>query len=163
MHKIPFRSARCIVVTVSDTRTVDTDKSGQLIKHLLEENTHICANHIIVKDEQLMIDEMISEGVNNKEVDIILMTGGTGIAKRDVTIEVVEKKLTKIVPGFGELFRMISYKEDIGSRAMMSRAIAGTIGDKFIVAMPGSSGAVRLAMKRLILPEIPHIIHELKK
>jgi len=163
MHKIPFRSARCIVVTVSDTRTVDTDKSGQLIKHLLEENNHICANHIIVKDEQLMIDEMISEGVNNKEVDIILMTGGTGIAKRDVTIEVVEKKLTKIVPGFGELFRMISYKEDIGSRAMMSRAIAGTIGDKFIVAMPGSSGAVRLAMKRLILPEIPHILHELKK
>jgi|SRR5690625_292461 len=163
MHKIPFRSARCIVVTISDTRTVDTDKSGQLIKHLLEENNHICANHIIVKDEQLMIDEMISEGVNNKEVDIILMTGGTGIAKRDVTIEVVEKKLTKIVPGFGELFRMISYKEDIGSRAMMSRAIAGTIGDKFIVAMPGSSGAVRLAMKRLILPEIPHILHELKK
>src|SRR5690625_2673878 len=108
MHKIPFRSARCIVVTVSDTRTVDTDKSGQLIKQLLEENDHICAKHEIVQDDELMIDRMISEGITDQEIDMILMTGGTGISKRDVTIEVVEERLVKEVPGFGEIFRKLS-------------------------------------------------------
>ncbi len=163
MHKVPFQSAYCLVVTVSDTRTIETDKSGQLIKQLLEENHHVCSNHIIINDEHSLIDRTISQGVNEQQINLILITGGTGISNRDVTIEVVENRLAKELPGFGELFRMISYKEDVGSRAMMSRAIAGTIGNTFIVAMPGSSGAVSLAMEKLILPEIPHILHELNK
>lgn len=163
MHHTKERSMNCLIATVSDTRTIETDKSGQLIKELLEINGHKCIDHFIVRDEKEEIEKIIERGIHHKQVDAILMTGGTGIAARDVTIEIVQKKLEKEISGFGEIFRMLSYTEDIGSAAIMSRAIAGVIKRKVIFAMPGSSGAVKLAMNKLILPELSHIFHELHK
>ncbi|MEI3606053.1 MogA/MoaB family molybdenum cofactor biosynthesis protein [Pseudogracilibacillus sp. SE30717A] len=163
VHRVKKRSVHCLIVTVSDTRTVDTDKSGKLIRELLEQNEHKCVNHVIVPDDMDTIEQIIQQGLINEQVEAILLTGGTGISVRDVTIEVVEKIIEKEIPGFGEIFRMLSYTEDIGSAAMMSRAIAGVKNSKVIIAMPGSSGAVKLAMGKLILPEISHIIYELNK
>lgn len=163
MHHVEKQSVRCLVATVSDTRTIETDKSGHLIKELLHKEGHECVKHVIVPDEMAEIDQLISEGIENEQVEAVLLTGGTGISARDVTIEVVERKIEKEIPGFGEIFRMLSYTDDIGSAAMMSRAIAGVKNRKVIFAMPGSSGAVKLAMKKLILPELSHIIHELYK
>ena len=163
MHHVEERSVRCFVATVSDTRTIETDKSGRLIIDLLEKANHTCIEHTIVKDEMDEIKAMLTRAVENDKVDVILLTGGTGIAKRDVTIEVVEEMFEKTIPGFGELFRMLSYTEDIGSRALLSRATAGVVDEKVVVAMPGSSGAVKLAMNKLIIPELSHFVHELRK
>lgn len=163
MHPVEERSVACFVATVSDTRTVETDKSGKLIIELLEKADHTCVEHTIVKDDMEAIKVLIEQVLEDERVEVILLTGGTGIAKRDVTIEVVEKMFDKTIPGFGELFRMLSYTEDIGSRAMLSRATAGVVAGKIVVAMPGSSGAVKLAMNKLIIPEINHFIHELHK
>lgn len=163
MHHVEEKSIHCLVATVSDTRTVGTDKSGKLIKELLKEKGHRCERHLIVPDEQEEIDELIKKGIADNRVEAILLTGGTGISVRDVTIEVVEKNIEKEISGFGEIFRMLSYTEDIGSAAIMSRAIAGVKNRKAIFAMPGSSGAVKLAMNKLILPELSHIVHELHK
>lgn len=163
MHHVEERSVRCFVATVSDTRTIETDKSGRLIIDLLEKANHTCIEHTIVKDEMDEIKAMLTRAVENDKVDVILLTGGTGIAKRDVTIEVVEEMFEKTIPGFGELFRMLSYTEDIGSRALLSRATAGVVNEKVVVAMPGSSGAVKLAMNKLIIPELSHFVHELHK
>ena len=158
------QSVRCFIATISDTRTVETDKSGQLIKQLLLEGKHLVAGHTIVRDEQTEIEALLEQVMIRDDIEAILLTGGTGISNRDVTIEVVEEKITKAIPGFGEIFRMLSYTEDIGSAAMMSRAIAGVLKNgQLIFSMPGSSGAVNLAMNKLILPEISHMIHELNK
>lgn len=154
---------RCKVVTVSDTRTEKTDKSGKIIRELLEEHGHQISSYEIVVDEQKPIKEAIVSGCNQQDVDAVLLNGGTGIAKRDVTYEVVRGLLEKELPGFGELFRMLSYTEDIGSAAMLSRAIAGTVSGTAVFSMPGSSGAVKLAMNKLILPELGHVISELRK
>lgn len=161
--KISRKDIGCFVMTVSDTRTVETDKSGQLIKDYLSEQAFLIIDHCIVKDEKEAISSVLDEILEDKRVTIILITGGTGIAKRDVTIEVVEDRLVKKIPGFGEIFRLISYTDDIGSAAIMSRAVAGVAQDKAIFAMPGSSGAVKLAMEKLIIPEIEHIASELRK
>ncbi|HEU5139001.1 MAG TPA: molybdenum cofactor biosynthesis protein B [Bacillales bacterium] len=154
---------RCKVVTVSDTRTEETDKSGKLIRRLLEEFGHVTVDYEIVIDQQEAIREAVVSGCSRKDIDAVLLNGGTGIAKRDVTYEVVESLLEKEIPGFGELFRMLSYTEDIGSAAILSRAIAGTVFDTAVFSMPGSSGAVKLAMNKLILPEIGHVVAELHK
>lgn len=153
----------CLIITVSDTRTVDNDKSGLLIKELLEKEQHNVIQHVIVPDEKKEIVEIIDQAITDGKIDAILMTGGTGISRRDVTIEVVKNKIDKELNGFGEIFRVLSYTDDIGSPAMMSRAIAGVIDRKVIFAMPGSSGAVKLAMNKLILPELSHIMAELYK
>lgn len=157
------KGIKCLIVTVSDTRTVETDKSGQLIKKYIEEAGYGCSEHLIIKDEQAAIEELLFRGVNNLKVDVVLMTGGTGIAKRDVTIEVVERHIEKSIPGFGEIFRMLSYQEDIGSKAILSRATAGIKGRTAIFALPGSSAAVKLAMEKLVIPELPHVISEIHK
>lgn len=154
---------RCKIITVSDTRTVETDKSGALIKTLLQENGFFVADHVIVKDEQDEIRVAVLSGSEKHEIDAILLNGGTGIAKRDVTIEVVQALLDKEIVGFGELFRMLSYTEDIGSAAILSRAIAGVCQDTAVFSMPGSTGAVKLAMYKLILPELGHVVQEIKK
>lgn len=117
----------------------------------------------IVKDDKESIQQAVLAGYHREDVDVVLTNGGTGITKRDVTIEAVSVLLDKEIVGFGELFRMISYLEDIGSSAMLSRAIGGTIGRKVVFSMPGSSGAVRLAMNKLILPELGHITFELHR
>lgn len=164
MHHVKERSVRCLIATISDTRTVENDKSGQLIKQLLLDHQHDVVDHTIVRDEEAEIEQLIDMAMHRDDVEAILLTGGTGIAARDVTIEVVESKIVKAIPGFGEVFRMLSYTEDIGSAAIMSRATAGVLEKgQLIFSMPGSSGAVKLAMNKLILREISHMVHELNK
>lgn len=153
----------CKVITVSDTRDKDTDKSGKLMIELLEGAGHRVAEYAIAKDEEEAIKSEVLKGCKNPEIEVIITNGGTGIALRDVTIETMQKLFDKEITGFGELFRMLSYQEDIGSAAMLSRAIAGVIGDKAVFSTPGSSGAVKLAMNKLILPELGHVVRELKK
>lgn len=152
------------VLTVSDTRTVETDKGGALVREYLRDaNVEIFeAGSFIVKDD---VDE-IQRAIDNMlgSVDAIITTGGTGIAKRDVTIEAVTPYFHKEIEGFGEIFRMLSFTEDIGSRSILSRAAAGTTEhNRVIIALPGSSGAVKLAMERLVVPELAHIVSELNK
>ncbi len=154
---------RCKVITVSDTRTAETDKSGKLMIESLETAGHKIVEYVIVKDEAEPIRSEVLKGSANPEVDVILTNGGTGIARRDVTIETVQSLFEKEIPGFGEIFRIVSYQEDIGSAALLSRAAAGVVNDRAVFSTPGSTGAVRLAMEKLILPEIGHVVRELKK
>jgi len=156
-------SVHCKIITVSDTRTKDTDKSGKLMIELLENAGHLITDYVIVKDEAEPIKNEVLKGCDNPDIDVILTNGGTGIAKRDVTIETVQRMFEKEITGFGELFRMLSYQEDIGSAAILSRAAAGVVKDKAVFSTPGSTGAVRLAMEKIILPEIGHVVRELKK
>ncbi|MCH1627597.1 MogA/MoaB family molybdenum cofactor biosynthesis protein [Ferdinandcohnia quinoae] len=157
------KNVKCKIITISDTRTMETDKSGQLMISMLNEYGHEIIDYEIVKDEQEAIQHAIIRGCENNDIDIILTNGGTGIAKRDVTIEIVQQLIEKEIVGFGELFRMLSYTEDIGSAAILSRAIAGIRDNTAIFSTPGSSGAVKLAMTKLILPELGHVVRELKK
>lgn len=153
----------CHVITVSDTRTKDTDRSGQLIHQLIADHGHQVADYHIIKDEYTEIQSLLRESATQPEIDVILLNGGTGIAKRDTTVEAVSSLLDKELPGFGELFRYLSFTEDIGSAAILSRAIAGVHNNTAIFSMPGSTGAVNLAMTRLILPELHHIVREIRK
>ncbi|MGM0874903.1 MAG: MogA/MoaB family molybdenum cofactor biosynthesis protein [Bacillota bacterium] len=163
-HKLEApHSVNCKVITISDTRNEETDKSGKLIKMLLEESGHNVVEYEIVRDEKTLIRSSVLKGCETREIDVVLTNGGTGIAKRDVTIEAVHSVIEKEIPGFGELFRMLSYQEDIGSAAILSRAIAGVSMDTAVFAMPGSSGAVKLAMEKLILPELGHVAREIRK
>lgn len=154
---------KAAVITVSDTRTQENDKSGALIQKLLLEHHHEVVQYEIVKDDSLSIRRLVTEIIRKKIADCILLNGGTGISKRDVTIETVKPLFEKELAGFGELFRMLSYTEDIGSAAILSRAAAGVSGGVAIFSMPGSTGAVKLAMEKLILPEIRHIVNEIRK
>jgi molybdopterin adenylyltransferase len=157
------RVVRCKVITVSDTRTPETDKSGMLMKELLIAAGHEIVDYVIVKDESEPIKSEVLKGCSHPDIEVVLTNGGTGIAKRDVTIESVQSLFDKEIPGFGEIFRMLSYQEDIGSAALLSRASAGVVNDRAVFATPGSTGAVRLAMEKLIIPEIGHVVRELTK
>ncbi|CAG7912882.1 molybdenum cofactor biosynthesis protein B [Mammaliicoccus sciuri] len=152
------------VLTVSDTRTKETDKGGQLVQQYLKDlNVEIKEGHYqIVKDDVTEIQTQVNEWLNN-DVDAIITTGGTGISQRDVTIEAIKPLLDKEIEGFGEIFRYLSYTEDVGTRAILSRAIAGTVGHQVIISIPGSTGAVKLAMEKLITKELNHLVHELNK
>ena len=152
----------CAVITVSDTRTPETDKSGQLILERLKAAGHTVSAYHIVKDEPTEIRPLLETLLATPAVEAILINGGTGVARRDVTFDTIVGMLDKQLPGFGELFRMLSF-EEIGSAAMLSRAAAGTAKGRVVFSIPGSSGAVKLAMDRLILPEMPHIVYELTK
>lgn len=152
----------CMIVTISDSRTAETDASGQLITRLLGENGHTIIRYEVAPDEPAAIEQLLREGVAAEAVQVILCNGGTGISVRDRSYEAVERVLEKRLDGFGELFRMLSY-QDIGSAAMMSRATAGIAADTVIFSMPGAKGAVELAMERLILPELGHLVWELNK
>lgn len=163
-HKAKAPSnVRVFIVTVSDTRTLETDKSGVLMTNMLNEDNHQVVERVVVVDDEELIRETVSRGIRNDNIDAILLNGGTGISKRDVTYEVIEDMLEKELSGFGELFRMLSYTDDIGSPAMLSRAIGGVSQNTAIFALPGSSGAVKLGMSKLILPELTHVIRELNK
>lgn len=162
-HKKDKQSVNCMIITVSDTRTKATDKSGELMKEMLEEAGHVVKEREIVSDDKQKITDLINKGSENPSIDVILTNGGTGISYRDVTYETVQELLDKELSGFGEIFRMLSYEEDIGSAAIMSRAIAGVFNHTAIFSTPGSSGAVKLAMKKLIIPELNHVINEIKK
>ncbi|MBO3459330.1 MogA/MoaB family molybdenum cofactor biosynthesis protein [Aetokthonos hydrillicola Thurmond2011] len=152
----------CAIVTVSDTRSIETDKSGQLIQQLLQDAKHTIEAYTIVKDEPADIKQQVEALSKNESVDVIIFNGGTGIAPRDTTYDAIEQLLEKTLPGFGELFRFLSYQE-IGSRAIASRAVAGVYQQKLIFSVPGSSNAVKLAMEKLILPELAHLVSQLRK
>ncbi|MBS4173808.1 MogA/MoaB family molybdenum cofactor biosynthesis protein [Bacillus sp. FJAT-49736] len=154
---------KCAVITVSDTRSEETDKSGKLMKEMLMAKGHSVEFYQIVKDEGNQIIHSIHTILENSTIKVILLNGGTGIAKRDITIETVSSLFEKEIVGFGELFRFLSYTEDIGPAAMLSRAAAGTYRNRVIFSTPGSTGAVKLAMEKLILPELTHIVRELDK
>ena len=176
--------AHCAVLTVSDTRTQETDQSGNLILKLLKEAGHHVCDYQLVKDNSSEIEEQILEWLSSskmpmfsmeryenggirkdqqEKINVIITTGGTGVSRRDKTVEVVGRMLDKELEGFGELFRMLSYQE-IGSAAMLSRAVAGLASsgghETFIFVVPGSTNAAKLAMERLIIPELPHLLWE---
>ncbi|TAF07780.1 MAG: MogA/MoaB family molybdenum cofactor biosynthesis protein [Nostocales cyanobacterium] len=151
----------CAVVTVSDTRTPETDKSGKLIQELLLSAHHLIADYQIIKDEPEQIQAYIESISQTQNVDAIIFNGGTGIAPRDTTYDAIANLLEKTLPGFGEIFRFLSYQE-IGSRAIASRAVAGIYENKIIFSLPGSSNAVRLGMEKLILPEIIHLVTQIQ-
>jgi molybdenum cofactor biosynthesis protein B len=158
-------AVRCAVVTLSDTRTPDTDSSGRRTRELAEGSGHTVSDYRLIKDDPAVLDALLSELLARQDVDVILTNGGTGVGRRDATVPVIERRLDTPLPGFGELFRMLSW-EQIGSGAMLSRALGGVAsggGGKLLFAMPGSTKAVELAMTRLILPELKHLLREVRK
>lgn len=152
----------CGILTISDTRTVETDTSGQLIRQQLTWRGHDVVAYKIVPDEPARIDATLTEWSGRSDVQAIITNGGTGIARRDTTFDVVTRRLEKELTGFGELFRMLSF-EQVGAAAMLSRATAGIVNGTVIFCTPGSSNAVKLAMDKLIGPELAHVVHELTK
>jgi molybdopterin adenylyltransferase len=156
-------SVICAVMTVSDTRTKDTDKSGKLIVDLLQESGNEVCHYQIVPDEKVAIQEAIEVIISDTHAEVLILNGGTGISFRDVTVEAIQPLFTKEIPGFGELFRILSYQLDIGSASMLSRAVAGVVNHRVIFATPGSTKAVKLAMEKLILPELSHVVREVSK
>jgi molybdenum cofactor biosynthesis protein B len=154
---IPGKTVSCAVITVSDSRSEATDKSGQLIKDLLTKAGHTIVAYSIVKDEPEQIINLLKQLATELTVEVLIFNGGTGIAPRDTTYEAIAQVLEKTLPGFGELFRYLSYQE-IGSRAIASRAVAGVYRQKLIFSLPGSTKAVQLALEKLILPEIVHLV-----
>ena len=156
------KSVRCAVVTVSDTRTLETDRGGKLVADLLTAGGHQLAGRHIVRDDPRDIEPLVRKLSDPDAVDAVLITGGTGIAERDRTFETISGLLTKTMPGYGELFRMLSY-DDIGPAAMLSRAVGGVLNKVVILTMPGSTAAVQLAMEKLIVPEIGHLVFEARK
>lgn len=153
---------RVFVLTVSDTRTDATDTASAAIVEALKNAGHIVTGKAIEKDEPARVAELVRQQAAIGDVDAIITTGGTGLTSRDSTFEAIDVLLTKRLPGFGELFRMLSY-QDIGSAAMMSRACAGTIGTIVVIALPGSEKAVRLAMDKLVIPELTHLVQQATK
>ncbi|HYB95404.1 MAG TPA: MogA/MoaB family molybdenum cofactor biosynthesis protein [Vicinamibacterales bacterium] len=156
------RRVRVFVLTVSDTRHAGNDTSGDAIVEALHGAGHEVAGRAIEKDEPARVAELVRQQAAIADVDAIVTTGGTGLTSRDSTFEAIDALLTKRLPGFGELFRMLSY-QDIGSAAMMSRACAGTIGTVVVILLPGSEKAVRLAMSKLVIPELTHLVQQATK
>lgn len=152
-------STRCFVLTISDTRTEATDAGGATIRDLLQGAGHVVTGRTIVRDEPEDVRRVVTEQLANPDVQVIVTTGGTGISSRDRTYETIVALLEKRLDGFGELFRMLSY-EEIGAAAMLTRACAGLAQRKIILSLPGSEHAVRLAMTKLILPELGHLVRE---
>jgi molybdenum cofactor biosynthesis protein B len=150
------------VITVSDTRSVETDKGGALVVEHLEAAGHVVVSRTIVADDPDHIRRAVGAALADDAVRALILTGGTGVAPRDVTPDSVEPLLDRVVPGFGELFRQLSY-EDIGSAAILSRALAGLARGRVVFVIPGSTGAVRLAMQKLIVPELGHLAGEAVK
>ena len=153
------RSVSCAVLTISDSRTEENDESGKLIKQRLSQDGHRVVAYAILKNEAESIKKKIGELLPQVELQVIITSGGTGVSHRDLTIETISPILEKKMDGFGELFRFVSYQE-IGTASIMSRAVAGVAGGKVILCLPGSLGAVTLAMDKIILPEIGHMVRE---
>lgn len=156
------RTVRCAVLTISDTRTKDNDHSGELIRQNLVWRGHEVAAYEIVPDDPQRIQQTLTAWLDRDDVESVITNGGTGIASRDNTYDVILSLLEKRLDGFGEIFRMLSFQE-IGAAAMLSRAVAGVARGKPLFSTPGSSSAVKLAMEKLIAPELGHIVYELAK
>ena len=153
---------RVAVLTISDTRTRENDTGGDIAEELLRDAGQDIVARQIVRDEVIAIRSSLIDLLARSDVDAIITTGGTGISARDTTYEVVERMIEKQLDGFGEIFRALSY-EEIGAAAIMSRALAGSVGTKFIASLPGSRNAVRLAVEKLLVPELAHVVFELRK
>jgi molybdenum cofactor biosynthesis protein B len=156
------RSVSCMVITCSDTRTPETDTSGALIMNTLKERGHTIASYHLVKDEPSVIRKLIKQGAKDRHVQAIIVNGGTGVSRRDSTFEAIDGLLEKRLAGFGEIFRNLSY-QDIGSAAILSRATAGLYKGTVVISIPGSEKAALLAMDKLILNELGHMVHEMRK
>ena len=155
-------SVGCFVLTVSDTRTPETDTSGQAIRELLTAAGHTVVGSAIVRDEPADVTRVVRQAAADAHVQVVILTGGTGITSRDSTFEAVEAMLDKRLPGFGELFRMLSYQE-VGGAAMLSRAQMGVHQRRIVVSLPGSPNACRLALEKLLLPELGHLVREVSR
>ena len=153
---------RVAVLTISDTRTPETDTGGETVEALMRDAGHDIVGRDIVSDDASAIRTKLVELLARSDVDAVITTGGTGISARDTTYEVVDSMLEKKLDGFGEIFRMLSY-EEIGAAAVLSRCVAGAVGTKFVACLPGSRNAVRLAVEKLLVPELAHLVFELRK
>jgi molybdopterin adenylyltransferase len=153
---------RLAVLTISDTRTPENDTGGDTIVELMRGSGHEIVERRIVRDDAARIRTELVNLLARPDVDAIITTGGTGISARDTTYEVVDRMLEKKLDGFGEIFRVLSY-EEIGAAAILSRAVAGAVGTKLVACLPGSRNAVRLAVEKLLVPEISHVVFELRK
>jgi molybdopterin adenylyltransferase len=153
-------SIACAVITVSDTRTATTDSSGQLLQQLLTTAGHQVLFYRIIPDEPTQIGDLLTALSADQQVQMVVFNGGTGIAPRDTTYDALAKLLEKTLPGFGEIFRWLSYAE-IGTRTIASRAVAGTYQNLLVFSLPGSRGAVQLGVSKIILPEMNHLIKQL--
>ncbi|HUM14354.1 MAG TPA: molybdenum cofactor synthesis domain-containing protein [Candidatus Nitrosotalea sp.] len=156
------RSIGCFVLTISDSKTEATDTSGMLIRERIAAAGHTVVGHAIVRDEPTQVTAVIRTGCADPAVEAFILTGGTGVTSRDSTFEAVEALLDKRLTGFGELFRMLSY-EEIGAAAMMSRAQGGVVQGRALFSLPGSPNACRLALEKLILPELGHVLREVRR
>jgi molybdenum cofactor biosynthesis protein B len=154
---LPAEEIGCGLLTVSDTRTEKDDASGLLIRTLLEDAGYPIRSYAIVPDDPVAIRAAVTEVVERRDVRVLVVTGGTGIAPRDVTVESLGSLWTRELPGFGEMFRALSFAE-IGPTALLSRATAGVIATTFVAVLPGSTAACRLAMERLIMPVLGHAV-----
>jgi molybdenum cofactor biosynthesis protein B len=155
-------SVGCFVLTISDSKTPETDTSGALIRELVTAAGHRVTGHAIVKDEPEQVAAVIRSGCAAPSVEAFILTGGTGITSRDSTYEAIEALLDKRQSGFGELFRMLSY-EEVGAAAMLSRAQGGVVQGRVLFSLPGSPNACRLALEKLIIPELPHLLREVRR
>jgi molybdopterin adenylyltransferase len=153
MNERAFVPLRIAVLTVSDTRTEETDTSGRTIVELLEQAGHHIAERRIVPDDLPRIRGLFEDLIGDEDIDVVISTGGTGVTARDVTPEALTPLITKLIPGFGELFRMLSFQE-IGTSTIQSRAVAALCNETYIFVLPGSTGAVRLAMERILVPQL---------
>ena len=160
-HKKDARKASCAIVTLSDTRTLEDDESGNIIQELVEKDRHSVVERMVVKDDPVLFKTLLLDLVG-KEVDAVLVNGGTGLSGSDISVEVAEKLFDKRISAFGPLFSMLSLA-DIGTAAMLSRATAGVVKRTAIFCMPGSPKACELAVSRLILPELSHVIHHVQE
>ena len=161
-RRVSISSTRCFVLTISDTRTESSDRSGQAVVELLSAAGHDVLGKTIVPDDSDIVRASVETRLSDPSLQVIITTGGTGISSRDQTYDVIVRLLDKQIDGFGELFRSLSY-QDIGPAAMLSRACAGVAQGKILIAVPGSENAVRLAMAKLIIPELGHLVHEVSK
>ena len=159
--KAPAR-VRCYLITVSDTRTEATDASGLLARQAVAAAGHEVSGYRIITDDPGEVSALVRKVCNEGQADAVILNGGTGIARRDSTYEAIVSLLDKRLDGFGELFRMLSF-QDIGSAAMLSRAVGGTVGKTCVFALPGAPDAVKLGLERLILPELGHLVAEMRK
>jgi molybdenum cofactor biosynthesis protein B len=156
------KAVGCFVLTVSDTKTAETDTSGQAIRELLTGGGHAVIGSAVVRDEPADVARIVRDACTDPRVQVVILTGGTGITSRDSTFEAVEALLDKRLPGFGELFRVLSY-EDVGPAAMLSRAQMGIHARRIVVSLPGSPNACRLALEKLLLPELGHLVREVSR
>ncbi|HYV97853.1 MAG TPA: MogA/MoaB family molybdenum cofactor biosynthesis protein [Gemmatimonadaceae bacterium] len=156
-------AARCAVVIVSDSRTEETDESGPRARALIEDAGHSVVHRALLKNDDARVRSEVETLLSRDDVDVVILSGGTGLGARDRTVEAVHPLVEKELPGFGELFRWVSYKEQIGTAAILTRAFAGSVRGKLVVCLPGSKAAVDLALTKVLLPELAHVLREIRR